>query len=1056
MSAPQIIRDLVEKFDRNFETYKKATNETQVRREFIDPFFKALGWDIDNEHGAAPQYQDVIHEDQLKIKGSMKAPDYAFRIGGQKKFYVEAKKPSVFVKDDPAPALQVRTYAWNAKLDLSIVTDFEEFAIYECSSKPKHGDKPNIGRVNYYTYKDYLDKWDEIAGIFSKDSVLKGSFDKYAAGSKGKRGTQTVDKAFLAEIEKWRELLAKNFAKNNKITEEEMKFATQRTLDRIIFLRICESRGIEEEGRLMECVNTQPSPLPLSRSTGRGVLAPSPGVPGEGRGEGTSAYQRLFALFQAADNRYNSGLFYFRKGDKAHTSESELDTITPQLKLDDKILKEIIGGLYYPSPYLFDVIPADILGQVYEQFLGKVIRMTSGGMVKIEEKPEVRKAGGVYYTPTYIVDYIVKNTVGKMLEEEKKEKPTLKILDPACGSGSFLLGAYNYLLHWYLGKYSKNAAVLLKQKNSPIYAIGSKSVIASAAKQSPEVSTESSLTNQQRIASSVATLPPRNDTLTTYALTTPERKRILLEHIYGVDIDEQAVEVAKLNLMLKCLEGEAGTNLKLSVERILPDLSDNIKCGNSLIGHDFNDGLFADDEQKKINPFDWNSEFSDIMKKGGFDVVIGNPPYVRQETLGQEFKSYVKKKFETYHDSADLYTYFIEQGIKLLRDGGIFSYIVANKWMRANYGIPLRNWMKKQCIEEIIDFGDLQVFRGATTYPCILTIARAKTRTKFKAVNMKDLEFSDLSEVIKTESFDIETDALQDGGWSLTSDLEYKLIKKLKERSTSLSNYVNNKIYYGIKTGLNEGFVIDDEARTILLNADKKSIEVIKPFLAGRDVKRYQEPNANKYLILIPSGWTNKQNPDRRNPFKSLEDKYPAIANYLLQYKEKAMARYDQGDYWWELRSCDYYEAFGKPRIIVPTIVAAGSNTYSEEIIYSNDKTCVIASGEKYLVAILNSKLCDYFIHSIASTKSGGYYEYKPMYISQIPIANGNKDLKNKLVSLVDRMLSQNKELPQAKTPQSRTQLERQIANTDTEIDRQVYALYGLTEEEIGVVEGKI
>ncbi|MEO6939955.1 MAG: type I restriction endonuclease [Candidatus Kapaibacterium sp.] len=228
MPVPQAIRDLVEQFERNIETYKRAQNETQVRREFIDPFFSELGWDVDNSKTkAAPQYQDVVHEDQLKISGSMKAPDYAFRIGGQRKFYVEAKKPSVSVKDDPSPALQVRTYAWNAKLDLSIVTDFEEFAVYECSSKPKPNDKPSVGRVNYYTYKDYIDKWDEIASIFSKQAVITGAFDKFAAGSKGKRGTQTVDKAFLAEIENWRELLAKNFAKNNKITEEELKFATQ-------------------------------------------------------------------------------------------------------------------------------------------------------------------------------------------------------------------------------------------------------------------------------------------------------------------------------------------------------------------------------------------------------------------------------------------------------------------------------------------------------------------------------------------------------------------------------------------------------------------------------------------------------------------------------------------------------------------------------------------------------------------------------------------------------------------------------------------------------------
>src|SRR5688572_29133646 len=174
MSAPSAVVDLVERFERNIDQYKKAQNETQVRREFIDPLFTELGWDMDNKGGAAPQYQDVIHEDQIKIGGRTKAPDYGFRIGGSLKFFVEAKKPSIYVKETPAPAYQVRSYAWSAKLPLSLVTDFEEFAVYDCSQKPNEGDRPSIARVNYLTYKDYIEKWEEINGVFSKDAILKG------------------------------------------------------------------------------------------------------------------------------------------------------------------------------------------------------------------------------------------------------------------------------------------------------------------------------------------------------------------------------------------------------------------------------------------------------------------------------------------------------------------------------------------------------------------------------------------------------------------------------------------------------------------------------------------------------------------------------------------------------------------------------------------------------------------------------------------------------------------------------------------------------------------
>jgi hypothetical protein len=300
-----------------------------------------------NSQGLAPQYRDVIHEDAIKIGPHVKAPDYAFTLHGQRKFFLEAKKPSVNIKGDVAPAYQLRRYAWSAKLPLSILSDFEEFAIYDTRIKPAPGDPASKARVFYCTFDQFAEKWDEIAAIFSRDAILKGSFDKYADSAKKKKGTAEVDTAFLEEIERWRDLLARNFAlRNPTLNVRDLNFAVQKTIDRLVFLRICEDRGTEDYGRLRTVAN------------------------------GTQTYLRLLELFRAADARYNSGLFHFSK-EKSQAEEP--DTLTPNLALDDKTLKDIIAHLYYPdSPYEFSVLPADILGSVYERFLGKTIRLTDG------------------------------------------------------------------------------------------------------------------------------------------------------------------------------------------------------------------------------------------------------------------------------------------------------------------------------------------------------------------------------------------------------------------------------------------------------------------------------------------------------------------------------------------------------------------------------------------------------------------------------------------------------------------------------------------------------
>ena len=1023
LAAPKEIVDLVERFENNKESYKSGHyNETQVRREFVDPFFKALGWDVDNEQGFAEAYKDVIHEDAIKVGGTTRAPDYSFRIGGQRKFFLETKKPSVDIKDDIHPAFQLRRYAWTAKnLPLSVLTDFEEFSVYDCRIKPDKTDKASTARVLYLNYKDYLTRWDEIAGIFSKNAILKGSFDKYAADKKNKRGTTEVDAAFLEEIAGWREILARIIAlRNPDLSTKDLNYAVQAIVNRIVFLRICEDRGIERLMKLQDLLN------------------------------GERVYPRLCELFRRADERYNSGIFHFEK----EPGRESPDTLTLSLQIDDKPLKEIFKRLYYPdSPYEFSMLPAEILGQVYEQFLGKVIRLTEGHRAVIEDKPEVKKAGGVKYTPVYIVENIVGNTLGKILKGKTPlEVVLITVLDPACGSGSFLIVAYQYLLDWHRDWYVQNLVPLLQSGLKP---------------SSPEI---------RRLLPGVETgkkgrkkepdLPIYQGRGGEWRLTTAERKRILLNNIYGVDIDRQAVEVTKLSLLLKVLEGEneetISKQLTLFQERALPDLSNNIKCGNSLIGWDIlkDNPSLTQEEIDRINPFDWEKEFPEIFQRGGFSVVIGNPPYVRQEGLG-EFKSYFQKHYKVYQGTADLYAYFIERGVSLLQEGGIFSYIVANKWMRANYGQPLRAWLKEQCIEEIIDFGDLPVFEGVTTYPCIIRITKSQPCDNFEMTLVKSLDFQNLSDYTKENHYNVNQSTLDDTGWSLRNEKTMALLAKISTQGTKLGEYVGGKIYRGILTGLNEAFVINAQTREKLIAEDPTSAELIKSFPAGRNIKRYKQPVSNKYLILMPRGWTKEKSNGAKDAFGWLSQNYPAIANHLMPFAEAAQKRYDKGEYWWELRACDYYMEFEKPKLVYPDVCMQPEFTLDELGSYLN-KTCFMMTlPDKYLLGILNSSVIYFVMKGIIPELRGGYYTLGSVYIETFPIRTINfsdpqdATRHDRMVSLVDQMLSLHKQLHEARTPHEQTSLQRQIEATDGQIDALVYELYGLTEEDIKIVEGK-
>jgi fido (protein-threonine AMPylation protein)/predicted type IV restriction endonuclease len=1012
--APLIVATLIDRFEQNRESYKsQGYNETQLRREFLDPFFEALGWDVANKQGHAEAYKDVIHEDAIKIGGYTKAPDYCFRIGGARKFFLEAKKPAVNLKDDLSPAYQLRRYAWSAKLPLSILTDFEEFAVYDCRTRPNPSDKPSTGRILYLTYRDYLAKWDEIASIFTKEAVLKGSFDKYAVTDR-KRGTATVDAEFLKEIETWREALAKNLAvRNPKLSVHELNFAVQRTIDRLIFLRICEDRGVEPYAQLQALLN------------------------------GQNIYGRLRYLYEQADDRYNSGLFHFHpEKDRAELP----DDLTPRLKIDDKVLKDILSRLYYPqSPYEFSVFPTEILGQVYEQFLGKVIRLTAGHQAKVEEKPEVKKAGGVYYTPAYIVEYIVKHTVGTMCEgpstgsgqgKTPKQISKLRILDPACGSGSFLIGAYRYLLNYHRDWYVKDGPE--KHRKELFQAASGE-----------------------------------------WRLTTQEKKRILLNNIYGVDIDSQAVEVTKLSLLLKVLEGESDETLKRQLsfvhERALPDLGQNIKCGNSLIGPDYFAGQLMpdEDEMRRVNPFDWKAEFPEIMKAGGFDAVIGNPPYVRVSNVEEEVRPYLYKRYDITH-RFDIYVVFVLRSYELLSGKGQLGFILPNKFFTADYGKSLRSFLSSsRSLRSIIDFGDSQVFAGASTYTCLLFLSKESHNT----VSYESAVASPSSMAANNASL-IEADLsrLTEEPWSFGSPQAASLLGRLKA-FPCLGEFC--EIKHGLQTGLDEVFLLQavtqNGNRSTIIVTSKASPEpfeieksITRRLVKGSlDIRRYSIDVGGR-LLLFP--YSHESGRALLIEKKTIEDSSPLAWKYLKNNHDRLRAKKDKDWYAFRRRNYDLGEGFW--RILVPSIGKRLCAAYDAEGsfhfvgsggggggAYGLTLKPTAQVSQYYILGILNSRMADWLAKLANSRFGGGYYSFNRQYIEPIPIPpidftnSVDKNSHDRMVELVERMVDLHKRLTTANTPSDKERLQRQIGVTDQEIDRLVYDLYGLTEEEIKIVE---
>jgi len=993
------IKSLVSRFEANKYHYlSKNYLEEEVKIDFINALFEALGWDIRNTEGLSPYERDVVVE-----KGeTLGRPDYNFRIDGQTKFFVEAKAPH-----EPLHkinhVLQAKSYAWNTKSVFTVLlTDFEEFRLFDATIKP---DPKNAeqGLIFELTYDQFLDNLDKLV-LLSKEEVEKGSLDKLLLkDSESKKLRKPVDEAFLEDISKWREELAKDIYKNNikdledtsdegktKIQVKILNEAVQKILDRLIFIRIAEDRKMIEPKSLLDDVEWW-----------------------KASGKRRDLQRRLINRFMGWNQDFNGEIL----------KPGPCDV----LEISSGLLAKIIEGLYFPKcPYRFEVIGVALLGSIYERYLGKTIRVTPQ-RVKIEEKPEVRKAGGVYYTPQYIVDYIVKNTVGKKIEgKTPRQIERISILDPACGSGSFLLTAFQTLIDFHLDYYEKHPGESGEGKLFPDLII---------------------------------------DFNGTKRLSIEKKAQILKNNIFGVDIDPQAVEIAMMSLYLKCLEGEKDLPRK---KELLPSLEKNIRCGNSLISYDFFNQLDLFDEELKdnINPFNWYSKstgFGQILENEGFNIVIGNPPWI-QAGLLTNYKEYFELKYGTYSGNSDIYVFFIERSYNLLNRNGIFGMIVSSKWLRADYGKKLRKFLSENVsIKNLLDFGELPVFRGAGTFPCII-IFESRLNKKAKTIysSIKSLPPENrIEDQIQKHGFSIVLTDPTKTEWTLVPSPIQEILNKIRNRGTPLGDYYRDNIRRGGVTGYNPSFMIEEKTRNRLIKEDNSAKDIIKPFVSGDETRRYSINWERRYIIFTRRGIDIAR--------------YPSILKHLSLYKENLKPKKNTNDKtgrkpgkykWYEIQdSTSYYKDFKKTKIVYGQFQIAPHFCVSlSELYFGSNHYMIILDNLTslfFLCGILNSRLYFFYMKSVAGLL--GDADKKGRLISQkshmlkfpvlVPDFSNNKVIYNKLTELVNTILELNKMKIVSPPGNKRYRIERDIQVTNERIDELVYELYGITEEEIKIIE---
>ena len=906
--AKEKIKKLIERYEQVKKSHQTKTyDEANTRKDFIMPLFQILGWDIHNE-----LIKREVVEEATVVKGRV---DYSFRINNIPQFLLEAKALKINL-EKPEWAEQAVNYGWNKGIPWVVLSNFEKLKLFNSDWKVDKP-KPNLE----FSYQDYIERFDHL-WLLSKEASKTKELDKLLSqfGITAKR--INVNEKLAEDLVNWRNNLTDNLSKwNTGYSTSEIEEAVQRILDRLIFVRVVEDREIEDKilwqaFQKWEADKYQPY----------------------------NFIKALVPIFRGFDKKYNSNLFLPHPCEKLDTEGEPFQKIVP----------ELYGNREAGVKYRFDAIGADVLGSVYEQYLGHVQRR--------EGDKSKRKKQGIYYTPTYIVDYIVQQTLGEALKEKTlMEIENIKVLDPACGSGSFLIKGFNVL--------DQKIAKLRVQKSS-----GPKAAF--------------------------------------------RKYNILRNNIYGVDLDPQAIEIARLNLLLRALE----PNNKLP-------LLDNTKVGNSLISGEEKQlkKYFGKDYQDK-NPFNWDKEFKEVFDQGGFDVIVGNPPYVsyysrfsQKSPEVEPFLEYLRKtfRFPKYRRTSgrlNTVMFFIERGISLLKNGGRLGFIVdVNIFKKASRDIR-RYILATCCIEKIAP--DLVSFSEVVSGQVILVLRKEQDeekRLRNKVAWIHDI--NDPSEI----SFIAQRDWADNKEHKFAFSPHLTLLSKIDGDTDTLGEVAN--VVTGVQIGGTETFKGRPVKEWFRLTQRKDE----------NSIKRVDLKKLDRYSPIYYDGFINFDLTLASEATTQLERSAIVLKKYLPFIEGKKLL----------VRQ-------SSPKIVATHSSEANCAEYSAFSVES-DKVDPL-----FLLALLNSKLLTFYAQQkgIIEGRKGTQPQIRKEGLERLPIKKTSENSISKLSNLAGKMLKLNKDLQECAEDSDKFRgIKTEIEKVDKQIDQIVYELYNLTLEETRIVE---
>ena len=947
--AKNHLKELVNRFGENYEFYNNSKyNESECRLEFIDGLLKDFGWDVQNSNGKSPNLKEVVVESYEQELGK---PDYTMTFNGLSTFFVEAKKPAVNILENIDCSFQARRYGWSAKHKISVLTNFKDLLIYDCSDMPKSDDPTNKNLIAKFNYLEYFDKYDEIYQLISKEIVYNGKFEKRFKNFS--TIGQTIDEMFLKQINTWRVQLGQELFNIKGGNIEDINVEIQEFINEIVFLRICEDRN-----------------LPLYKTLQKSISIDS------------MLQKELEKIIEIADKRYNSGIF------------KERNIIN---ELDKTILKNIITDLYYPnSPYDFTVISSNILGEIYEVFISETLIVKNNEVILQPKKENLNRA--IVTTPYDIVKFMVSKSLDSFINKKNPDEiKKLRIADIACGSGIFLTEVLDYLINYCQDWYEKNK----KYDNL-----------------------EETYTN-------------------TYKLTYKEKREILTSCLYGVDIDYQAVEVAKFSLLLKVLENETEETV-INEKPVLPSLDNNIFNGNSLIDLEMLRDATTD-ELISINPFSFNN----INGGNKFDLIIGNPPYVKTEDM---IKLQDKKEVQVYkseyyvaYKQFDKYFLFIQRAVDLVKDSGMVCYIVPNKFINNVSGEKIRELISENnYLRLFIDFNYQQVFKDKTIYSSIIML------NKNKEENFEYCYINSYAEWIINNKSNIYTkidcNEIDKNPWILSMNIEkMKELKKLFNNSIQLSEIAIP--FNGVQTSLNKIYVIKGKE---IVNEDENHVTIKKnnkEYKIERSIlKRYFQPinnvekNVNSFDPLVTDKYIIFPYDEGGKLIDINLQQYKGIKHYLLDNYDLIVPKQVSGkstgrdvpnsnkSNWYQFGRVQAINEFNNQEKLIVGVMS------KEPMFMYDNENLVIQSGgtagycgikmkpnSKYnlffLQAYLSHPIMNDVMEKMGSDFEGGFYSRGTQVLEKLPIIDVDfdntqeKKLYDKIVNNTRKIYDLNKTL---------------------------------------------